>query len=262
MELIVEGVSHRYGALTALEGIDLTVREGEIVAVIGPSGCGKSTLLGIVGGILAPSEGRVLLRGEPPANSLNPFTYVFQDFALLPWRTVEGNVALALEHRALPAAERKRRIDGALARTGLAEFHDAFPKQLSGGMRQRVGIARALAVSPAVLLMDEPLSALDAQTRELLLEDFLALWLREKLSVVYVTHNLSEALRLADRIVVLSRRPGRVRRIVDVPLPQGDRMRPESQLALAGLNNELWELIREEAQVAEREIVAGETAHG
>lgn len=256
MDLIVEGIGHRYGGLSVLEGIDLTVSEGEIVAVIGPSGCGKSTLLGILGGLLKPSEGRVMLRGSPPAGSLNPFTYVFQDFALLPWRTAAGNVALALAHHALPQAEREARIADALARTGLSEFRDAFPKQLSGGMRQRVGIARALAVSPAVLLMDEPLSALDAQTRELLLEDFLALWLRERLTVVYVTHNLAEALRLADRIVVLSRRPGRIRRIVEVAVPQAERTRAEAQARLAALNGELWDLIRAEAQVAEREMLA------
>ena len=255
MQLIAEGVGHDYGPLTALDAIELVVRECEIVAIIGPSGCGKSTLLGILGGILKPARGRVLVEGAPPAGSLNPFTYVFQDFALLPWRTVEGNVAFALEHHALGASVRARRIDDALARTGLAEFRAAFPKQLSGGMRQRVGIARALAVSPAVLLMDEPLSALDAQTRDLLLEDFLALWLREKLSVVYVTHNLAEALRLADRIVVLSRRPGRVRRIVEVPIPQAARGEPARQAQLAALNGELWGLIKGEAQAAEREML-------
>ena len=256
MELIVDKVGHRYGALAALDGIDFTVRPGEIVAIIGPSGCGKSTLLGVMGGILAPTRGRVLVRGEPPAPSLNPFTYVFQDFALLPWRTVAGNVAFALEHHRIAASEQARRVDDALVRTGLAEFRDAFPKQLSGGMRQRVGIARALAVSPAVLLMDEPLSALDAQTRELLLEDFLSLWLREKLSVVYVTHNLTEALRLADRVVVLSRRPGRIRRIMDVPTPQAERQTPAAQAAFAQLHAELWTLIRAEAQAADREVLS------
>ncbi len=261
MELIVERVGHRYGALAALEDIDLAVRPNEIVAVIGPSGCGKSTLLGIIGGILQPTSGRVLVRGEAPPGSFNPFTYVFQDFALLPWRTVEGNVALALEHHALSQNERARRIADALDRTGLTEFRTAFPKQLSGGMRQRVGIARALAVSPAVLLMDEPLSALDAQTRELLLEDFLALWLRERVSVVYVTHNLSEALRLADRIVVLSRRPGRIQRIVDVPIAQAERLRPQAQATIAMLQNELWALIRQEAQAADREVLS-EAADG
>ncbi|MBX6424450.1 MAG: ABC transporter ATP-binding protein [Variibacter sp.] len=258
MELIVEDVGHAYGPVMALEGIRLTVRPGEILALIGPSGCGKSTLLGIMGGILRPTRGRVLVRGAPGPESLNPFTYVFQDFALLPWRTVEGNVALALEHHRLDAAERARRIEDVLARTGLQEFRNAFPKQLSGGMRQRVGIARALAARPAVLLMDEPLSALDAQTRELLMEDFLSLWLRERLSVVYVTHNLTEALRLADRIVVLSRRPGRIRRIVPVPLPQAERAAPAAQADLAKLHEDLWSLIKAEAQIAEREMIPDE----
>ena len=226
MELTVDAVSHRYGDVAALDGIDLTVRAGEIVALIGPSGCGKSTLLGIIGGLIAPSSGRVMVHGDPPAGSLNPFTYIFQDFALLPWRTVEGNVALPLEHHALSAAERAARVDDALTRTGLADFRAALPRQLSGGMRQRVGIARALVVSPAILLMDEPLSALDAQTRELLMEDFLALWVRERITAVYVTHNLTEALRLADRVIVLSRRPGRIRREVRIDVPQAERTAP------------------------------------
>ena len=254
MELIVEGVSHRYGEIVALDGIDLEVREGETLALIGPSGCGKSTLLGIMGGILAPSAGSVLIRGAVPAGSLNPQTYIFQDFALLPWRTVEGNIALPLEHHALSAAEREARIADVLARTGLSEFRHAFPKQLSGGMRQRVGIARALAVKPAILLMDEPLSALDAQTRELLMEDFLALWLRERITAVYVTHNLTEALRLADRVCVLSRRPGRVREIVAIDMPQAERVTPAAQAHLAALHDRLWRLIKAEAQVAEREV--------
>ena len=256
MELIVEGVSHRYGEVVALEGIDLKVREGETLALIGPSGCGKSTLLGIMGGILQATGGRVRIRGEVPSGSLNPQTYIFQDFALLPWRTVEGNVALALEHHSLPADEMTRRIADVLQRTGLSEFRTAFPKQLSGGMRQRVGIARALAVRPAILLMDEPLSALDAQTRELLMEDFLALWLRERITAVYVTHNLTEALRLADRVCVLSRRPGRVREIVAIDLPQAERTTPSAQARLSRLHDRLWGLIKAEAQVAEREVVA------
>jgi NitT/TauT family transport system ATP-binding protein len=258
LELIVENVGHRYGDVVALERIDLSVRKGEILAVIGPSGCGKSTLLGIMGGILEPSEGRVLVRGEPPPGSLNPFTYIFQDFALLPWRTVEGNVALALEHHPLSAAERKARVDDVLARTGLVEFRRSFPKQLSGGMRQRVGIARALAVRPAILLLDEPLSALDAQTRELLMEDFLKLWLEQRTTAVYVTHNLSEALRVADRVAVLSRRPGRLRELVAIDLPQAERAAPSGQAQLAVLGQKLWDLIRREAQVAEREVRVGD----
>jgi NitT/TauT family transport system ATP-binding protein len=256
MELAVDAVSHRYGAVVALDDIGLRVEPGEFLVIIGPSGCGKSTLLGIMGGILAPSAGRIRVGGAVPSDCLNPVTYIFQDFALLPWRTVEGNVALPLEHHKLADAERAARITDALARTGLEEFRGAFPKQLSGGMRQRVGIARALAARPAMLLMDEPLSALDAQTRELLMEDLLALWLRERLGIVYVTHNLVEALRLADRIVVLSRRPGRIREIVAIDMPQAERGKPEAQVEIALLHDRLWRLIKSEAKVAERELTS------
>ena len=255
MDLIVEVKRHSYDRLTVLEDVSLTVRAGEIVAVIGPSGCGKSTLLGIAGGILAPSEGRVLMQGAPPADCLNPLTYIFQDFALLPWRSVAANVALPLEHHALPRPERERRVAEALRRTGLADFATALPKQLSGGMRQRVGIARALVVRPAVLLMDEPLSALDAQTRELLIEDFLDLLLRESVAAIYVTHTFAEALRLAHRIVVLSRRPGRIKEVVEIALPQRERTARSAQAELAELGERLWSLIRDEASLAEREVL-------
>ena len=254
MPLHVEQVSHRYGSVEALDNIDLDIADGETVALIGPSGCGKSTLLGILGGLLKPSAGRVALSGEPPADSLNPFTYVFQDFALLPWRTVEQNVAIPLEHRRLGTAERRTRIAEALALTGLTEFAAAFPRQLSGGMRQRVGIARALVVRPAVLLLDEPLAALDAQTRELLMEDLLAIWAREKSTRVYVTHNLEEAARLADRVVVLSRRPGRIREILAIDVPVQERGRPEHSGLLIEVHRKLWALIRDEAATADREM--------
>jgi NitT/TauT family transport system ATP-binding protein len=257
MELVAENIGHAYGALSVLEGIGFGVADGEIVAVIGPSGCGKSTLLGILGGLIAPTQGRVTIEGEPPADCLNPLTFVFQDFALLPWRSVAGNVALPLEHHPLSATERRERVEAALARLGLADFRDAYPKQLSGGMRQRVGIARALVTRPAVLLMDEPLSALDAQTRELLMEDFLALWLDQRVASVYVTHNLAEALRLADRIAVLSRRPGRIKSVVPVAIPQRERRGAAAERELARLGEELWHLLREEAIEADREVADG-----
>ena len=203
-----------------LEDIDLIAEPGEVMVLVGPSGCGKSTLLGIIGGMLAPSAGEVRCEGDVAADCLNALTYVFQDFALLPWRTVAGNIALVLEDR-LPRAERDARVAEVLALTGLADFADAWPRQLSGGMRQRVGIARALAVRPACLLMDEPLSALDAQTRGLLLDEFAALIERAGTTTIYVTHNLAEAVRLGQQIVVLSRRPGRVRTILRIDRPVG-----------------------------------------
>src|SRR4029453_3731913 len=254
MPLHIEKVSHSYGTVEALPNIELDIADGETVALIGPSGCGKSTLLGIVGGLLEPTAGRITFSGPSPADSLNPFTYIFQDFALLPWRTVADNVGLALEHRALSAVERRERIASALALTGLDEFATAYPKQLSGGMRQRVGIARALVVRPGVLLLDEPLSALDAQTRELLMEDLLGIWARDRSTRVYVTHNLEEAARLADRVVVLSRRPGRIREIVRVEGPVAKRGRAEHAGLLLEVHKRLWSLIRDEAATADREI--------
>lgn len=254
MDLIADHISHRFGALEVLDRVSFTVRSGEVVAIVGPSGCGKSTLLQVLGGLLRPSEGQAGLRGAPPANSLNPLTFVFQDFALLPWCTVEANVEFPLVHTALGTSERRTVIDDALRRTGLSDFRGAYPKQLSGGMRQRVGIARALAVRPAILLMDEPLSALDSQTRELLMEDFIGLLADGSMGAVYVTHNLEEAVRLADRIVVLSRRPGRIREVVTIPMTRDERGDINARAKLFALQNDLWSLIREEAIDAEREV--------
>ena len=254
MDLIADHISHRFGALDVLDDVSFAVRAGEVVAIVGPSGCGKSTLLSILGGLLQPSKGAAELRGAAPAGSLNPLTFVFQDFALLPWCTVEQNVEFPLENTGLSPGERRAVIDDALRRTGLTDFRGAWPKQLSGGMRQRVGIARALAVRPAILLMDEPLSALDSQTRELLMEDFVRLLADGAMGAVYVTHNLEEAVRLADRIVVLSRRPGRVQETVTIPMTRGERGAVEARSRLITLQNDLWSLIRKEAIDAEREV--------
>jgi NitT/TauT family transport system ATP-binding protein len=254
MDLIADHISHRFDALEVLDDVSFTVRSGEVVAIVGPSGCGKSTLLSILGGLLRPCAGSAELRGEPPPASLNPLTFVFQDFALLPWCTVEANVEFPLLHTGLNVSERRAVVDDTLRRTSLVDFRNTYPKQLSGGMRQRVGIARALAVRPAILLMDEPLSALDSQTRELLMEDFIRLLADGAMGAVYVTHNLEEAVRLADRIVVLSRRPGRVREVVAIPLTRGERGDVDARGQLLALQNELWSLIREEAIDAEREV--------
>jgi NitT/TauT family transport system ATP-binding protein len=254
MDLIADHISHRFGALDVLDDVTFTVRAGEVVAIVGPSGCGKSTLLQVLGGLLRPSSGAAELRGAPPAGSLNPLTFVFQDFALLPWCTVEENVEFPLSHTGLAATGRRALVDDALRRTGLTDFRGTYPKQLSGGMRQRVGVARALAVKPAILLMDEPLSALDSQTRELLMEDFVRLLADGAMGAVYVTHNLEEAIRLADRIVVLSRRPGRIRETVAIPMTRLERGAIDARGKLLALQDELWSLIREEAIDAEREV--------
>ena len=257
MRLILDRLCHAYGDLPVLEDISLDVAPGERLVLVGPSGCGKSTLLAIVGGLLRPSAGRVLLEGEPPPDCLNLIAFVFQDFALLPWRTVAGNVALALEGR-LGRPERERRVAAVVEKMGLAAFAGAYPRQLSGGMRQRVGIARALAVRPAILLMDEPLSALDAQTRELLMEEFVTLWRRERTTTLYVTHNLDEALRLADRICVLSRRPARIQDLVTVGLPLEARTHPAHAGRLLELRARIWAAIAEEVRAADRELGAAD----
>jgi NitT/TauT family transport system ATP-binding protein len=252
VDLKLRNIGHRYGDLEVLRGIDLDIGQGEIVCIVGPSGCGKSTLLRLIGGLERPDSGAVLQIGDAPANSLNPLTYIFQDFALLPWRTVAGNISLVLEDHRLDAGAREGIIADVLARTRLNEFRDAFPRQLSGGMKQRVAIARALAVSPAVILMDEPLSALDSQTRELLMDDLVDLWTREQFTACYVTHNLSEAVRLGHKVAVLSRRPGEIRDIVAIDVPLADRGAHAGELEHR--QRQLWDLMRAEAAAADREI--------
>ncbi|MGB0412487.1 MAG: ABC transporter ATP-binding protein [Pikeienuella sp.] len=253
MDIRLDGISHNYGDRNVLDGIDLLIPSGRITCVVGPSGCGKSTLLRLLGGLERPTKGQVTQMGEPPTDSLNPLTYVFQDFALLPWRTVEGNVSLALEHHDLPRAERHARVADVLARTNLSDFRTALPKQISGGMKQRVAIARALVVNPAVMLMDEPLSALDSQTRELLIDDLVSLWVRAPFTAVYVTHNLAEAVRLGHQVIVLSRRPGRIRDVVQINAPLAARTAGDEELETH--RRQLWSLMREEAIAADTELL-------
>lgn len=253
MDLKLKNISHSYGAVEVLKDISIDIPQGQIICLIGPSGCGKSTLLRFLGGLERPSSGEVLQIGNPPTGSLNPLTYVFQHFALLPWRTVEGNIRLVLEDHKLSRREMDEIVTDVLDRTRLTDFRTALPKQLSGGMRQRVAISRALAVRPAMMLMDEPLSALDSQTRELLMDDLVALWTRQPFTSVYVTHNLNEAVRLGHRVVVLSRRPGQIREIVDIDIPLSDRHLGDP--VLEEKQKQLWDLMREEAMAADKELV-------
>jgi NitT/TauT family transport system ATP-binding protein len=215
------------GGRRIVERLSFEVSEGQFVCVIGPSGCGKTSLLRLLGGLLAPSSGAVRYRGRPVAGPSSELAMVFQDYgrALLPWRDAAGNVALALEAESVPKAQRAERIQALLARVGLAEHAQKFPAELSGGMQQRLQIARCLAQRPRVLLMDEPFGALDAMTRQSLQDQVARLAEEERTTVLFVTHDLDEALYLGDRVVALSANPGRVAAVVDVPLA-----RPREQL--------------------------------
>ena len=255
MDLSIGGISHAYGDLEVLRDVSLDVPSGRIVCIVGPSGCGKSTLLRMAGGLEQPDRGQILQIGEPPEGCLNALTFVFQDFALLPWRSVEGNIRLVLEDHTIGSKASEEIVGDVLARTRLSDFRLALPRQLSGGMKQRVAIARALAVKPAVMLMDEPLSALDAQTRELLIDDLVSLWSREPFTALYVTHNLSEAVRLGHKIVVLSRRPGQVREVMEIDRPLNERTLGDADLDER--QKHLWDVMRTEARAADEELVDG-----
>ncbi len=224
--LVAEGIRHVYhtrqGDLVALDGVDLAVGQGEFVAIVGPSGCGKSTLLRIAGGLLAPSEGSVHLasRDGSPSSSRQQVGYVFQKVNLMPWRTVLRNVTLPLEIAGTPMPQSAQRARELLALVGLDGFEEAYPRQLSGGMAQRVAIARALVGDPEVLLLDEPFGSLDALSREQMNLELLRIWQARQVTALMVTHDLQEAIFLADRVLVMSPRPGRIRAEVPVDLPR------------------------------------------
>jgi NitT/TauT family transport system ATP-binding protein len=253
MRVLVDKLSKVYRdrsgvEVAALKDINLMVESEEFLAIVGPSGCGKSTLLNIVAGLLPATDGSVTFEGERRQGS--PLTAtVFQDFALLPWRTVRANVEIGLEELGIPAGERAAIAGQQIELMGLDGFAASYPHQLSGGMRQRVGIARALAVNPSVLLMDEPLSALDAQTRTLMMEQLLDVWERTRKSVVYVTHNIEEAVFMANRVVVLSRRPGCIVDVVPIELAR-PRARHHGAPELNAAVNRIWARIRPQAEAA------------
>ena len=219
--LDVCGVSLRFGPKTVLSEIDLSIGRREIACIIGPSGSGKTTLLRLLGGLIAPSEGLVRALGETLLKPSRKLAFVFQDYgrALLPWRTVRDNVKLALEARRVPKNQRDAIVDRLLGQVGLALAADSFPRQLSGGMQQRTQIARALAQEPDVLLMDEPFGALDALTRQILQDELLKLARERDITIVFITHDLEEAIYLGDRVIALSANPGRIADIVEVDLP-------------------------------------------
>ena len=258
MRIVVDQVGKQYAGpdgspVTALENICLSIEEEEFVVLVGPSGCGKSTLLKMVGGLLAPSCGRIFVVGL--AEDRDPSVgMVFQEVGLFPWRTVRENIGFGLEEAALSPEERQERVRYHIELVGLAGFENSFPHQLSGGMRQRAGIARTLAIQPDLLLMDEPFSALDAQTRTLMQEELLRIWEQHRLSTLYVTHNIQEAVYLADRVVVLSRRPGRINSILTIELPRRGRDGAEHLTRFNGYCDHIWNLIRKDAEEALREV--------
>ncbi len=229
-----------------LRDVSFELRENEIVSLIGESGCGKTTLLRIVHGLIRRDRGDVAIDGRVVSSPGPDRGIVFQQPNLLPWRTARRNVEFGLEMQRVAKAERRRRADELLELVGLADFGNRYPHQLSGGMQQRVGLARALAVDPEVLLMDEPFSALDAQTREVLQAELLRIQAETDKTVLFVTHDLDEAIYLSDRIVVLSAHPGRVKEIVTVPFgrPRPDLPVLRSEPAFAELRTRIWELIR------------------
>jgi len=228
----------------ALDQIDLQARDGEFISLIGPSGCGKTTLLKIINGLVPYDGGSVRVNGKECHGPGPDRAMVFQSFALLPWRTVEGNVMFGLESRGIPSKEAHSIVDHYLAMVGLGAFRDHYPGQLSGGMQQRVGIARALAVDPSILLMDEPFGALDAQTRTLLQSDLERIWSESGKSVVFVTHAMDEAVFLSDRVVILSPRPGRIHEIVEVDLPRPRTDAIRGMPRFTELTQYVWDVLR------------------
>ncbi|MBP7002577.1 ABC transporter ATP-binding protein [Amaricoccus sp.] len=240
--LTLRGVALSLGGRRVLEGVDLVARRGETVVLLGPSGCGKTSLLRLVAGLIAPDEGEVRVDGAAPVPG-RAAAMVFQSYRLLPWKSVRGNVAFALPH--LDPAEREARAERALARVGLARFAEAWPRELSGGMQQRAALARALAVEPALLLMDEPFAALDAQSRELMQGELLRLTGGPAgPTALFVTHSVDEALTLADRVLLMSPRPGRIveEAAAGFRRAEGD---PREAPGFAELRRHLWERLRE-----------------
>jgi NitT/TauT family transport system ATP-binding protein len=239
------------GAVTALDQVTLGVRPGEFLVVVGPGGCGKSTLLDLLGGLSRPTGGQVLVDGRPVTGPGLDRGTVSQQYALLPWRTAAGNVAFGLEAKGVPRAERADLIAYHLELVGLTGFAERYPHELSGGMKQRVAIARSLAYDPDILLMDEPFAALDAQTRYSSQDELLRIWERTGKTIVFVTHGIDEAVHLGQRVAVMTSRPGRVKQVIDIDL--GDRTAVEdvrSSDAFRHHRHQIWTLLRDEVRAA------------
>ncbi len=259
-KIVIEGVNHLYRPpsgrpVLALEDVSLQVHASEFLALLGPSGCGKSTLLYLIGGFLPTERGSILLDGAPIAGPGPDRGIVFQHFALFPWKTVRANVLYGLEKMRLPRDEREKRAQSFIDLVGLGGFEDNYPSQLSGGMKQRTAIARTLAIDPKILLMDEPFGALDAQTRQLMQGELLSIWRRSPKTVIFVTHDVQEAIYLADRVAVMTARPGRIKTVVDIRLDKADPGITKSR-AFIDTVDEVWGLVRDEAVKAQEARVS------
>jgi NitT/TauT family transport system ATP-binding protein len=244
------GPSDRF---TALEDITLDVRPGEFLALVGPSGCGKSTLLDLLGGLTAPTSGRILLDGRPIEGPARDRGIVFQQYALFPWRTAAQNVEFGLDIAGLKAKQRREIARHYLDLVGLTAFADRYPHELSGGMKQRVAIARSLAYDPEVLLMDEPFAALDAQTRETLQGELLRIWRATGKTIIFITHGIDEAVVLGQRVAVMTSRPGRIKHVVEIPEALRNESEDVRSLPEFGpVRHEVWSLLRDEVLKAQQ----------
>jgi NitT/TauT family transport system ATP-binding protein len=245
-KIVIDGIEKEFESgdrtVRALQDVSFGVETGEFVCIVGPSGCGKTTLFRIIAGLEDPTEGTIWLNGEPVENPGTDRGMVFQEYGLFPWRTVLQNVGFGLEQRDMPKTERREVAMEMIDLVGLDGFEDSYPNELSGGMKQRVGIARALAVDPEILLMDEPFGSVDAQTRDMLHEELLRIWEETGKTVLFVTHDVDEAVTLADRVVVLTGSPGRVHEIVGIDL---ERPRSRTDNAFADREERIRSLIQE-----------------
>ncbi|MDH1252171.1 ABC transporter ATP-binding protein [Comamonas thiooxydans] len=241
---------NRKQQIAALQDFNLDIREGEFFTLLGPSGCGKSTFLNVLAGLARKTGGSISIDGQPASGINREQGVVFQGYALFPWRTVLQNIEVGLEIRKIPKRERRETAEQFLHLVGLAGFGQRYPHELSGGMRQRVAIARSLAYSPSLLLMDEPFAALDAQTREILQSELLRIWEQHKTTIVFITHSLDEAIYLSDRIAVMTHRPGRIKSVLDIALPRPRPAEIRHAPAFVQLREQAWDVLRDEVAFA------------
>ncbi len=250
----IRNLGKTYGALEVFRNVNLEVGKSEIVAIVGPSGCGKTTLLRCIDGLIAPSSGEITVEGERVDEPLPGIAMVFQHFGLFPWKTVYANVAYGLRLAGASASVIAERVPHFIKLVGLAGFEKAYPYQLSGGMQQRCGLARALTIEPRVLLMDEPFAAVDAQTREILQMELLRIWQMRPTTMVFVTHSIEEAVLMGDRVVVLKGRPASVFEVVKVDLPHPRGRHTLADARFAALREHVWATLMDEAKAAELQL--------